>query len=527
MMIRGALATCVAAAIVAGVAFGADWPQFRGPARDGVAPASAPLVDEIAKDSLKQLWQSDDIRGGGEGGYGSAVVSGGRVFVYQNCNLPPVHRCLSKQAYDALGYAADIPADLSKEVETARASDERKKLDWRAIDPWVKAWLDAHVTPEQKQWRGAAQARLKAGANAVPLELCAKLAPLVGKRFETVAELDAWSKENGFNEDEMKRLRTVALPGEEKTPKDAVYCLDAATGKTIWTHELTANWYYYPCSSTPTVDAGRVFAFSSDARVFCLDFGTGNVIWKSDPLGPMNNHHNRSCCPLVVDGVVIVCCETSLAGFEAATGKMLWQKRDVKSEQGSPVPWSSGGKTYALVNAGKLWLIDPKDGTTLWSVPAGAGSMPAVAGDVAVVTTGDKTGLMAYKITPEKAEPLWKVADRDQFTSPIVTKDAVYALGGAYDNAGHGRAVCIDPATGTVKWEQVVGNAQHSTPLIADGKILAYNGRSLVMFRATTDKYTPLGTVDLGAEQWSSPALADGKLFVRTAKGIVCYSLSK
>ena len=69
--------------------FAADWPQFRGPARDGVAPASVPLVETIGAEGLKPLWTSDEIRGGETAGYSSPVVAAGRVFVYQNLNLPP------------------------------------------------------------------------------------------------------------------------------------------------------------------------------------------------------------------------------------------------------------------------------------------------------------------------------------------------------------------------------------------------------------------------------------------------------
>ncbi len=517
----------VAIGLCASSLFAADWPQFRGPSRDGVAPLSVPLVDAIGAEGLKPLWSNEEIRGGDAAGWGSPVVALGRVFVYQNYNLPAVHRTLYKGAYDSLGYVPDMPADLSKAVEEARASDARKELDNRAVDPWVKDWLDTHVTAEQKAWRGAAQARLKAGAKALPLDVCAKLAAIVNRRFESVAELDAWAKENGLDEDAMTKLRALAVPGEEKTPKDTVYCLDAATGREIWKTALTGNWFYYPCSYTPAVAAGRVYTMSSDARVFCLDFGAGVVLWKSEQLGPDGFHHNRSSSPLVLDGVVIVFSETCLAGLDAITGKTLWKNPALRNQQSSAATWTSGGKTYALVNAGNLCLVDPKDGKVVWSVKCGGVSTPAVSGDLAVVAAGDPLGLTAYKMTPEKAEVMWSVPWKDAHSAALIRDGFAYALGGAYYDRNQAKAICVELATGKTKWEQTVGQAQHSSPLLSDGKIVAINGSALLLIAATPEKYNALGTANVGADMWASPALADGKLFVRTGKGVACYSLAK
>ncbi len=507
---------------------GADWPQYRGPSRDGIAPPFLPLIDQVPAEGLKKLWQSDEIRAGESAGFGSPAVTLGRVYVYQNLNLPPVHRVLYKQAYDALGYAPDMPADLSKAVEEARTSDERKTLDPRALDPWIKGWLEEHLTADQRKWRGAAQARLKAGANAVPFDLCAKLAPLVNKRFETVEALDAWAKENGLDDAQMKRLRALAVPGEEKTPKDSVYCLDAATGKTFWQTPVSAVWFYYGCSSTPTISGARLYVTSSDARVFCLDAIGGAVIWQSDPLGPAGYHHNRSSSPLVIGNVVVAFSETCLAGIDATTGKVLWKNPKLKNQQSSAATWVASGIPCALVNAGvNLYLVDPKDGRELWAVKCGGVSMPAVSGDVAVVAAGGEIGLAAYRMTAEKAELMWKVPWKDAHSGALIDKGFAYALGGAFGEPGRGKAICVELATGSVKWEQTIGNAQHSSPLLADGKIFAFNGGQLLVIQATPEKYTPLGAANLGIETWSSPALADGKLFVRTGKGIVCYSLVK
>ena len=42
----------------------ADWPQWRGPNRDGTAPTSPPLVSALPADGLKPAWLSEKLPGG-------------------------------------------------------------------------------------------------------------------------------------------------------------------------------------------------------------------------------------------------------------------------------------------------------------------------------------------------------------------------------------------------------------------------------------------------------------------------------
>jgi outer membrane protein assembly factor BamB len=56
--------------------FGDDWPQWRGPNRDGISKETG-LLQEWPKDGPKLLWQIKDLGGG----YGAPSVVGGRIFV--------------------------------------------------------------------------------------------------------------------------------------------------------------------------------------------------------------------------------------------------------------------------------------------------------------------------------------------------------------------------------------------------------------------------------------------------------------
>src|SRR6185436_4178698 len=57
-------------------AFGDDWPQWRGPNRDGISKETG-LLKEWPKDGPKLLWQVTDL----DDGYSTPSVVGDRLYV--------------------------------------------------------------------------------------------------------------------------------------------------------------------------------------------------------------------------------------------------------------------------------------------------------------------------------------------------------------------------------------------------------------------------------------------------------------
>ena len=64
--------------------------------------------------------------------------------------------------------------------------------------------------------------------------------------------------------------------------------LDEATGEVLWTHEWTTSYrmlmvsYAVGPRATPTVDDDRVYVVGATGRLFCFDAATGRVIWDKD-----------------------------------------------------------------------------------------------------------------------------------------------------------------------------------------------------------------------------------------------------
>jgi len=533
--------------LVSAVAFAGDWPQWRGPNRDGTVTDSLPLMEAFPKEGPKKLWESEPIPGGGyNGGYAQPVVAGGKVFVFvhNRFQVPIAKRLLTKGALTQLGWIAGMPEDLVKATEDARTSEDRAKLkDYNEINKWANAWIKEHEKPDWRKFRYPVKQRLMAGKDALPMDVLKKLDAIVDREFASQAELDVWMKEQGVDAAAVKTIMTK-IPTTERGAADLLYALDSATGKTLWKKERPGNrWTYATGTSTPTVSGGKCYFLSSSTVAFCLNAADGNVIWESKPLGRAANACTASSI-LLVSGKAIVGTGAGLHALDAGTGKVLWtttgekaRRRPMNGAIPSAAVWNAGGKSYLLFaswgNPGRLfYCIELDSGKTVWTVEAGiCGTTPALSGDTVVFSSFDpKIGVTAYKLSIPQPKKLWSVPFKEGLACPVIYKGHVYAIGGAnatFGDSGKGRALCIELATGRTVWEEAAGPAELSSPLLADGKLIAQVGPWVYLIKASPEKYQLLGKVDIHNYQcrWMSPVLSDGKLLIRTSKNIVCYDL--
>lgn len=63
-------------------AWSSDWSQWRGPDRNGVAPTSPPLRRGLPAEGLEPIWISEKIPSGRDGGWGSPLIAGGKVYLF-------------------------------------------------------------------------------------------------------------------------------------------------------------------------------------------------------------------------------------------------------------------------------------------------------------------------------------------------------------------------------------------------------------------------------------------------------------
>jgi len=323
--------------------------------------------------------------------------------------------------------------------------------------------------------------------------------------------------------------RIYGLTGVAAGPdqSDVLFCLDAASGKTIWRVPLREPAGSETASATPCIANGKVYIVGSGGTLYCLTADAGSPVWETKL--PRTNNKPIASSVAVVAGVAVLLADV-LTGVDAKTGNVLWTQDKIAGFESSPVRWDAGDKPFVICNSRfETHCIDPARGEIVWSVPGGGKSTPVVAqeygGDFLVnMSEGRKNGLSAYRLTPTGPQKLWSVPAFDRGSSPVAFDGHVYAVAGGGN--GHGaRLLCVHLDTGKVAWDETIDFAEVSSPVVADGKLLAVCGTLLWLVQASPERYSILSRTDCRITLCTSPAVAGGRLFLRQANAVVCYDL--
>ena len=513
-----------------------DWPQWRGPTRDGIAPAGPKLLDSWPKDGPKLVWKSEFIPASEDGGCGSVVVADGKAYVYVNWAAPVA---LTTKMLEHNGWQEGVPEDLAQKVEEGRTSPARAKLKTASeIETYLNAFT-AKLDPQQaEKYADFIKKRVvnQAGYGSFAWSTLEKWAKLRDKDFPTI---DGLAKEMGLL---VWHYKTGILDEgwPDRTCRDTVVCLDGATGKTLWKKDFPGdfkgniNMGRYPASSTPAVVGGRCYVAGS-AGLYCLSAKDGAVVWQT-PIKFTNSS------PLVADDAVYVKLNArfgGLAAYDAATGRKRWccdvgggGNFECFNIVQSPVEWKSDGASYILCpSMSGLYCVDAATGKVVWRELSGAicegGSTPALDGDTLVLDCD--SDIKAFKLTPQKAELLWATKPGNHRAgSPICHHGLVYATGNGLR--------CLDAKTGEVKWNATEVSTNYGSPIWADGKIVCPTGGRdflyMLLLKATPEKYEVVGSFGKSPDErhivgcCTSPGLADGKLYLRLKDAVGCYDLT-
>lgn len=221
--------------------FGADWPQFRGPQRNGISPETG-LLKSWPAEGPKMLWSVDGI---GEG-WGSASIANGKIF---------------------------IAGDIDK-IETLTAFDLNGKKLWQTqIGPrWSKSYPNARTTPTVD---GNNLYAMTGMGNLVCLDANTGK---INWQVQTIEKFDGKYGRWGIAECPLiVDNKVIATPGG---PDASIVALDKATGKTLWISKGLSDGPAY-CSPILVERGGKKIIVSMLADHFVgVDAADGTPLWK-------------------------------------------------------------------------------------------------------------------------------------------------------------------------------------------------------------------------------------------------------
>ena len=364
--------------------------------------------------------------------------------------------------------------------------------------------------------------------------------------------------------------RTRTRRGIEKgaeASKEAAICLDADTGKILWSHVIRPVVGAYSPHSTPTVDSGKVYIYATGGELLCLDRETGRVLWENRTSGatPEPTQYGHAGSPLVMESIVIVACnrkDGTLFGFDSSTGAERWHSEHIPPTKvqafwSSPVAGMIDGKLCVVYHAARAILgVSPADGTTLWRFDftdppfpkpddASIASMPIIWNGrifASYRVCDDKAPGRSFclDVSGGKAKIAWETGElRTAWHSCAALNGFVYGMDESPTPIGSKEGLLLQPGHGRV---EMVGQGVAAAPreagqrwisanpfTIAGGRMISYLRGDLVVTELSPTGPRTLAAADIGESgQWTVPVLANGRLYLRSTGGnLICLDVSE
>jgi len=349
----------------------------------------------------------------------------------------------------------------------------------------------------------------------------------VGKGFSSVSVADG-------------RVYTMGNTGgrenrDKDNQEDIIYCLDEESGKSVWKHAykcpLSPKYYEGGTSATPTARNGKLYTISKNGLVFCFDAATGKVVWQRDLL----KEHELEMptwgfagSVLVFDDLLLLNAGTHGVALNEKDGSLRWSTGTEEAGYSTPVEYQIGDKPcLAIFGKRTLAGVESLTGKVLWEIKWRAKhdeniADPIILHDMMLVSSFLGNRCSYFKLNPDGLTEIWQHKDMlNWMSSSVVRGQHLYGM-----DAKLKALRCMEIKTGKIVWTQSdFGLGQLA---LADGKLIALSDRGrLVVADASPAGYRELASAQvLTGKCWTDPVLANGRIYARNWAGnLVCLDV--
>lgn len=363
----------------------ADWPEWRGPNRDGLLtgePASWP-------EKLNLKWKITI----GEG-HASPILAVGTIYIFSRLNdqetasaIDPADGKIRWQQHYPAPYKINPAATGHGQGPKSTPLYSNGKLYTLGISGILSSF-DAETG--KLRWRKEFTQQYKEGA------------PDFGTSMSPVID-------NGL---------LIAHVGGTKL--GAITAFDASTGDVKWTWDGDSPAYASPI----VVDLGgvRQVVTQTHSNIVSLAVATGKLLWKL----PFTTNYDQNIVTPVLYKDTLIFSGLDKGVFAVRSGQIVWQNKDVAMYMNSPVLVGDNLYGFSHLKKGQLFCLDARTGATLWTGSPRAGDNAALlASSSTLFALTPDAKLIVAKPTAKGLGEIrrYDVADGATWAHPLIMPD--------------------------------------------------------------------------------------------------------
>ncbi len=330
---------------------------------------------------------------------------------------------------------------------------------------------------------------------------------------------------------------------EQRRDSEVAVAYDFTDGREMWTCAWSDHFQEYFSEegprSTPTFDGGKIYVLGAMGELRCLDAETGKTIWSHNILVEYHASvptYGIASSPLILGDKLVVQSGAgngkSVLCLDKRDGKLLWSALDDPMGYASPALVNLAGQDQIIVCAESRTLgFNIEDGKLLWEIPWRVlhNQMPIaqpilLSTNRFLLSAGYFTGCAAVEVSKTSAgfnaRIAWQNKNlKNKFTSSVFWQGYIYGL-------DEDILTCLNAATGERKWKD--GRYGYGQLLLARGHLIILSGDGeLALVKATPDRYDEVARFQaIKGKTWNHPAIADGKIFVRNSQEMASFQVS-
>ena len=373
---------------------GTDWPQFRGPNRDGIAASFS--EPKAWPDRLTQAWKVDV----GEG-HASPILVGTRVYTFTRQGTTEQMQALDAATGKVVWqtrYPAPVTVNPAAQAHGPGPKATPTYADGRLFTLGMGGIVTAFDAASGKQlWQKPAGPVL----------------PLYGTAISPLVD------------------RGVVIVHIGGHGQGALVAFDAVTGTVQWAWDGDGPSYASPVVAD--LDGVRQIITLTQENVVGVSETDGRLLWRR----PFSTEYTQNIItPIVMGNIVIVSgVQKPTSAFRVVKKGAQWTTEDVWENPAASFYMADavvvGDVLFGLSsrNSGQYVLLDVKTGKTLWT------GMPRQATNAAIVRAGailfaleDDAELMVGRVSGSGVQELkrYKVADAATWAAPAVSGTRIF-----------------------------------------------------------------------------------------------------